>query len=532
MAVIPSDPKATLKPYFTHPFFPLHGSCTDFVLQNGMKFNGSLLIDKSLFTDGSTLTFTWGANVVEMTLDSALAPEDYGAIMYSDAAEFAFSAAASVLLNADFDFVLAFDSAFFTIVDIGARNYGSAYDLVIASSTGATSYLTESPGVDVELNNDLTVLCDIYQYRPVDIKTDFKGTLKSALVFNNDDSSNEFNFDLAEFMHRCLKQENIFYTFSGIFSLADTSCAKFKLALRQSSGWIGAYPIDSYTMLRGGLTKRDYLRTNTDFFAIYTDSAIWRLINHVKEYTDLYVDVCRNQILLTSIFINLPEINMGFTPVITITDVFNATASVDLTLFPVTLTGMNKYMVRCGFIDLDVQGKATANGLGDVASWSIKMIKEYTLVEYEIGFWRLIANDYRENFFIFENSLGGLQPIRTLGQHEYGTEIDKEEFEKDITLANLVDERFMISETYAHIFKGEVFSGWLNQEDIYNYLDFLNSENIWKQDDDKQALVPIKILKGNWTIFTNSNNGVKQYGFTLKYVETTRDKHVTDLIPL
>jgi hypothetical protein len=533
MAVIPYDLRDIKKAYFTHPSFQIHGRCTDFVSAYGVKFDAVLLIDNGLFTAGSTLTFTWGDNEVIMTLVNPLLVDDFGTLFDTDGSLFDFSASANAQLNADFEFLVTFNDFFSTVVTIAAREEGVAYNLTIVSSTAATSYLSETLGEDIVLNNNITVLCDVFKQKTL-VDYDFKGTLKSALVFNGLSVSKQFNFELADFLHRNLSCELVDFTDyseNGLIVQANDSCREFKFGLRQSEGWDGVYNVDSYTVLRGGLSKIDYIVWRTDYFGRYTDSPVWRLMNWVKNYTQMFVEVTKNQKIWCCFFMNFEPANadINYDVYIDIIDVTNASDSALINNYD--LANQSKQIVQYSYNDLDIDGIAASLSLGAVKNWTIRIYNVATLESYTVDYRELVPNDYREQFFVFENSAGSFQTIRTLGEHELGVEIDKDEFEKTVPVLSRVFQEFMVSETYVHTFKGQFFSGWLNIEDIYNFIDFLNSENIWKQDDHHQRMVQIKILKGSWTLEKKSNNGVHQYGFNVQYVETTRDKHVTDLIP-
>ena len=531
MAVIPSNFPAPEAPYFTHPHFIVTGACSDFVSNFGLKYDSAIYIEKSLYTAGSTVTFTWNGNTVILTIEAVLSNDHYGSFLDDNAETFHIGAAANTLLNADFDFFFNFDDPFFAVVSIYAKREG--YDLTIASSSSAISVLAETLSEPVILNNNITALMDVYKSNG-SYNYDLKGTLKSSLVFQGDIIDQQFMFDVSEFFHRCLSFENIeYHDFSniGLITLADKSCGMFKLSLRQSSEWPGVENIGWYTILRGGLTKRDYILMQNDYFGNYPDALIWRLLNYVTDYTDLFVKVCKNQKLFSSFFVRYPidSYDVEYEIYIDITDVLGATGSYEL--LKTIIMPQNKYTLQYSYNDLDIGGIAAGLSLGAVKNWQIRALNTVTTDEYTLDFRELVPNDYREVFFVYESSKSGFQTIRTLGQHEYGVEIDKAEFEKTIPLIEKVNEDFMVTETYGHIFKGDIFSGWLNRTDIFNFLDFLNSENVWKQDDRHEAMIPVKILKGSWTLETKSNNGVHQYGFNLQYVETARDKYVTDLIP-
>lgn len=535
MAIIPNNLRNFGVPYFTHPSFPLHGECTDFVINAGLKFDAVLAIDNSLYTAGDTITFTWGDKEQVLTLQSGVVyTEDYGLFMLDDPAHFPFFAGANALINADFDFVFLSSTFYYTLIGVYARKEGVAYNLDIYTSTGAWGYAVINYGVDRELNNNITVLCDAFKQRTIDTNYDFVGTLKSALVFDGINTEYQFNFDLAEFLHRNLFCENIIYNdYSevGLIRQANDSCRNFKFALKQSEGWAGAYPVDDYTVLRGGLSKRDYIKWRTDFFGYYPDASVCRLMNWVKNYSQMFIEVTKNQKLFSCFFMNYPTTwtDNEHEFFVDIVDVNNDTGSA--AVYTADLYGQTKNILQYSYNELGIDAMAASLSLAAVKSWRIRMHNNITSEDYFIDYRELVPNDFRENFFIFENSLGSYQTLRTVGEFEFGVEIDKAEFEKTVPVLTLVDENFMVGETYSHTFKGEVFSGWLDIEDIYNFLDFLNSENIWKQDDHHEALTPIKILKGNWRLFTNSNNGVRQYGFKFQYVEVARNKHVTDLIP-
>jgi hypothetical protein len=527
MAIIPFDLRDGNSFYFTHPKFDVHGECADFVVAFGRRFEGYLLINNSLFTLGSTLTFEWGSNSVSMNLTSPLYLEDYGTLLSSDPQQFSFSAAANKLLNTDFEFVDFYNDTYITIVLIKARKKGAEYDLQVASSSSATSYLSVINGTDTVLNKNINVLCDVFKLVAGEYK--YLASIKSALIFNDLEVDYQFFFDLADFFHRHLFCENIkYYDFSdsGLIIAALDSKGVFKLSLKQSEGWNGSYNTDPYHVLRGGLTKRDYVKWKENYWGNYPDSNIWRLLNYVTNYTNKYFEAAPNQKLYSS-FVCFNIETDDYTFLLNITDELNNTGSENI--YSESIRKDTKYTLNYSYDDLGIGLIADSLGLGKVKNWSI-VAQDSSLNEFLIDFRVLVENDYRENFFVFENSLGGFQTLRTLGAFEFGVEIDKAEFEKSIPVLTLVDENFMVGETYSHTFKGEVFSGWLDLEDIYNFLDFLSSENIWKQDDRHEAMTPIKILKGNWSIFTNSNNGVRQYGFKFQYVEVARNKHVTDLI--
>lgn len=532
MGIITSNLRDYARPYFTHPSFPVHGECTDFVIEYGVRFERLIYIDKSAFNVGSTVTFNWGDNEVILTVVSTLLVDDYGTNIDSNAAFFHFGASFNALLGRDFEFFLDFDDAFFSTILIVAREPGVAYNLTVMSSTAATSTLSVTSGEDIELNNDITILCDVYKAAN-DVDYDFIGTIKSNLVFSGFVVDFQYNFDLAEFLHRNLKCEAIAwndYSELGLLRLATDSCRRFKLVLRQSEGWAGALVIDWYTVLRGGLSKRDYIRYRTDYFGYYPDDLLWRMINYVTEYTELFYTVTKNQKIVSTFFCNQP---IGYPSAehefyVDMTDVLGATGTG--LIYVADLLGQSKNILHYSYNDLSIDTIASGLGLAAIKSFRIRAYNVADTTDHIIDSRVLIENDYREQFFVFENSIGGFQTIRTLGEHEYGVEVEKDEFEKIIPVLALLNEDFMVSETYGHMFKGQIFSGWLEKADLYNFLDFINSENIWKQDDRHESFVPVKIVKGSWTLEKKSNNGVYQYGFNFQYIETTKNKHLTDLI--
>jgi hypothetical protein len=528
MGIILNTLPSTGISYFTHPRFLLSGDCDDFVLDDGAYFEATLYVDKALHIDGSIYTFTWNGISIALTVAAIVALADYGSKVSTSADNFGSGSLANIDIATDFEIVLTYSDVYYCLYEFKARRKGSAYDLTIVNDNGSCFWAALDAGADLDLNNDLSILCNVYKKRLTN--WDLQGALKSALVYS-EAGDDEFAFELSEFLAKCLSPEIIKYDdFSnyGYFFGATKSFAQFKLHLSQNTGWLGNINLTPFYILRGGLTKRDHLLLSEDPFILYFDNTCFQLINYVKAETDLFKYAAPNQKLYTSFYFYEDrsncelQINIYDSTGASGLDVLNPTAF--FSSYPL------KFTLQYGYNEIGIAAIAAGLSLADVASWEIILYNNDSgrgdIIDKRI----LVSNDYRELFFVFENSLGGWQTIRTLGEHEYGVEIDKAEFEKSIPFYDLINQDFMLAETYSHNFKGEFFSGWLDLNDVYNFLDFLNSEVIYRQDDDIEAMTPVKIIKGSWTIFKKSNNGVNQFGFTVRYVETTSDKHVTNLI--
>lgn len=529
MGVRVTEKPSINNPYFTHPEFRIKGR-TDFVLQFGAKHSSIILIENSAFADGDTITFEWGANSITLTIAVATTPSDIGTLFYQDTSVFDQSANEIFLLARDFDIFVSYFDPYFTTVEFYAREFGSQYNLLVTNSIGAISYLSSNDGEDILLDNTFNVLCDIFKDVGSGVEYSKLGTIKSSLNYNPDAPLVHFSFDFTDFIYRTLSYEDIRYEDATFWHICTLSCAKFKFNFYQSSGWVGNAMVANYIFLKGGLTYRDYMRTSKDYFSNYSAAEISVLRNYIGSFGSLFFTCTKNQILYTSIFIKYPLLVESYVPVLMISDVFGNTHTVTLMSMYSTLYCNNKFHLRMGYNDLNIDSIATTNGLGPIVSFSLSLRNYTTTDTFILGTWKVVDNDYREIYFVYVNSLGGLQPIKTIGEYEIGIEIEKEEFEKEVaTLTNIVED-FMVSETYRHIFKGDVFSGWLEKADALNFLDLLNSEKIWIQDDKRYSLTPVKILKGSYRILRKSNDGIMQFGFNFKYVETTNDKHITDLL--
>lgn len=117
---------------------------------------------------------------------------------------------------------------------------------------------------------------------------------------------------------------------------------------------------------------------------------------------------------------------------------------------------------------------------------------------------------FYDRFFLYENSLGGWDTLRTSGQAEYGVEVEKEEFQKllDFDYA-ATDGEFSSSET---LFREgtEVYTGHKNKLEIEDVIDFLNARKYLQVISGKH--VPITVDKGSFGVHRDDN-----YAYGLKF---------------
>ena len=520
-----------------HPEYLIQGGNTLFVKTEGVPYAAAFFVDKSLWAGTTQVKIYYDQldHFYPMATTSPIQIDEYGAYWDENLNFFMFSFRANADLHSKYIIELTFEDVYFAVFTVTCRNTNYDGFINIYDDANAISLLGYWPGAVLTLNNELTTICDIYD-ATVSSKPTYIGSVSSGHYYTPYNYDYEYKFNLSEFFHRCLAPETIKwldYYELGIISTCEKSIKRFDLYLKNNLQELypGGLHLPGFIVARGGTTKRDYLRYEKQYFANYPDDVVWQLKNYVTNATDIFYTATKKQ----KLYSNFVTLGTSFDPdnykiYINIIDVYDATDK--WAIGEKYLDKNSKYTIAYNYIDADIEAIATMLGLGAVKSFYIVIENPSTYATYLVDFRYLVEQTAKDLFFVFENSLGGWQTLRTFGENKFSIDITKAEYPIEKTQLQIIEDSYMVGETISHSQYREAFTGWIDGVDKHGLLDFLNSENVYIQDDRHEAMRPIKILSDQYTIEERNNNGIYQYGYTFKYIEAVSNKHITDIIEL
>jgi hypothetical protein len=520
-----------------HPEFLIQGGNTQFVKTEGVPYAAAFFVNKSLWTGTTEVKIYYDQldHYYPMATTSPIQPAEYGAYWDENLGYFMFSFRANADLHSKYIIELTFEDAYFAVFTVTSRNTHAYGFIDISDDANAISLLGYWPDATLTLVNELTTICDIYD-ATVSTNPTYIGSLSSGHYYTPYNYDYEYKFNLSEFFHRCLAPETIKwldYYELGIISACEKSIKRFDLYLKTNIQELypGGVHLTGFIVARGGTTKRDYLRYEKHYFANYPDDVVWRLTNYVTNATEIFYTATKKQKLYSN-FVTIGKFFEPNTYKIWIHIVDENDATDKWAIGEKYLEHNSKYTIAYNYIDADIEAIATMLGLGAVKSFYITIQNSSTYAAYIVDFRKLVEQTAKDLFFVFENSLGGWQTLSTFGENTFSIDITKAEYPIEKTNLQIIEDSYMVGETIAHNQYREAFTGWIDGVDKHGLLDFLNSENVYVQDDRHEAMRPIKILSDQYTIEERNNNGIYQYGYTFKYIEAVSNKHITDIIAL
>jgi hypothetical protein len=533
MAITLSEVPFSKSLILCHPEFLIQGGNTDFVKQEGVPYSAVFFVDKSLWPSTTQVKIYYDdLDHFYPITPSMIPPAEYGTNWDADLDFFVFSFRANADLHSKFTISLDFEDPYFAVFTVTCRSTTYFGYIDISDDASAISLLGYWPGAVLTLVNELTTICDIYDSTVINAPT-YIGSLSSGHYYTPFVYDYQFKFNLSEFFHRCLSPETIDwldYYINGIISKCEKSIKRFDLYLKTNLQEIypGGVHLPGYIVARGGTTKRDYLRYNKHYFASYPDDAVWKLNNFVTNASNIFYTATKTQKLysnFTTGFAFPPDIYRVY---VVIVDIYAATDQ--QMIGGMALKNNSKYTVAYSYHDADIASIAVSLGLGPVKSFYIIVENPIYLTTYIVDFRNLVEPTAKDLLFVFENSIGGWQTLTTIGENTFSIDITKAEYPIEKTNLQNIEDSYMVGETISHSQYREAFTGWIDGVDKHCLLDFLNSENVYIQDDRHAAMRPVKILSDQYTIEERNNNGIFQYGYTFKYIEAVTNKHITDLI--
>jgi len=525
------------KPYakellLCHPELLYMGGNTDFVKAEGSPYTVYYMIDKSLFPGVTNIEINYYGAIHNYPITTwPLPPDEYGISWSPNAVDFADSFNANADLHSKYIIEITYEDAYFIVVKIISRSETVDGSISITDDAGALTMVGYYPGSTLNLVNEITTICDIYDATDT-INTNYLGSLSSGHYYNKYEPDRQFKFNISEFIHRCLAPETLEWSINTDVVKCEKSIKRFQLYFKTSMPDIypGGVILQNIKVLRGGITKRDYIRYSKSYFGTYPDDSLWKLKNFVTNASNIFYTATKKQKLYSSFATLFDFTETTYKMFLNMIDINSISASAALAQFE--LAPLNKYSVNWGYIETDIEALASSNALGPLKSFWLTLLNMDTMEEYIIDFRNLVEQSPKDLFFVFENSIGGWQTITTYGENSFSIDVTKAEYPIENNYLVNAEDSYLIGETISHRQYREAFTGWIDGIDKHCLLDFLNSENVYVQDDRHEAMRPVKILGDEYVIEERNNNGIYQYGYTFKYMEAVTNKHISDLITL
>ena len=162
--------------------------------------------------------------------------------------------------------------------------------------------------------------------------------------------------------------------------------------------------------------------------------------------------------------------------------------------------------------------------------WYVWLEATTSILVSEVLVYEIVKPSHIERYFIYENSLGAWETLRTEGQKEHSVEIKKNEFEKLLPFNYKAEEGNIISRTENYQDMQEVYTGhYFTKEEAQDLIDLLKAENIFELVDTTQPLqptsgkkVPVYIEPDSFVIDRDDNY---QYGVKFKYRPAYKERN-------
>jgi hypothetical protein len=415
---------------------------------------------------GETVTFVWDGNTVVLTVDSSSPtfPVDYGVKIDQSISLFGFSLRRTKLLTEDFLIYQIGDDTYLV-----ARENGTAKELTVSTTDGSITITTDQVGVDPTVNSDLRIFGNLYVV-PTGGVTETFHTKFDAIP----DINNMAKIDLAERLHSMLECEDVNYVMETLAE-RNKSHKKYQLRLGETIS-PGVYECGTQYITRGGLKFQDDA-VYADFFGTFF------LVDQIYLTNKGDRRVHENQ--KESLAIICPAgAEDDATVNVTIFDVLGA--SYDFTLETAPLSRWRKYSFTCGARELDIINVAAANGLSTVAYWQVFLRSSDGGIDLGRGRnFYLVEKGALDRVFTFENTMGWFDTVTCSGETEAGFKVEKEEFEKlfPFWTTNGKSAKNIQQKTNFVANVNKSFSGYMTLQELYVWMEFLASENVWLQDE-------------------------------------------------
>lgn len=441
-------------------------------------------------TTGETFTFVWDGNSVTLTVDSdpTVDPDEYGAKVGTDSSYFAFALRGHKLLSDDFVIYQTGTDCYLL-----AREKGTAKSLTVTSSDGGVSVTVTDAGTDPVINADLRLIGTLYIAGTTGITETFHTRFNAIFDLNN-----VAKFDLSDKLHSMLECEDVIGNTEG-FSERVKSHKRYILRVAENTS-PGSVEQGDVWVTRGGLKFQDDV-LYPDFFTTYFLADQIYLTNKGDRKVHRFQK--------ESLAIICPAGNeVDATVMITVADTTGATY--DYTGDTIPLSRYRKYSFACGQVELDVINTALANGLADVDYWEVSLRSSDGGIDLGRGRkFYLVQKGALDRVFTFENAMGWFDTVTCSGEMEAMFKVEKDEFEKLFPFwnTNLNRSKNIQQKTNYVGNINKAFSGYMELADLYVWMEFLASENVWLQDENisTQFFNAVNIDKGSFKMWRDDD---------------------------
>jgi hypothetical protein len=172
---------------------------------------------------------------------------------------------------------------------------------------------------------------------------------------------------------------------------------------------------------------------------------------------------------------------------------------------------LTQYLIPCGYTQLNVGNFNTAK---TVLSWTVEVVdgsntfpnikREYTLEPK--------CNESRSKYFLFGNSLGGFDTLRTTTNYTVGIKVEKEIFQSLLGLDYTSKAGEFSTYNINASKRIQTNTGWLTLEEIKWLHDFIVSDEVYEMIEGK--FLPINPLLQSVQLYTNEE---RLYSLSFEY---------------
>lgn len=406
---------------------------------------------------------------------------------------------ANYYLNRDFVITLVGDDFIFT-----ARNVGSAYNITGTDTFVNGAFSTTTTGTDKTYNPNFFILVDVYVE-----EVHLSGTYTRLYSrYLKPDSSSECEIDISEQLHGFLREQLAAPSYNqSAYSNPTATNKRYYITYCES---FGTTPVAYATtasavkrVIKGGLKHEFWPLYSSDFRTLFigipvTGTSKFLTTRNIKRYTTQVAHEYLTFVPGAAIANARLRAKVWYTNGTTTATVIASYASLGAGL---------TYIFPAGYTQLNLSSLEAGR---TPARYFVYIDNSSGIVKSETILYELQNSNYLDKYFIYENSLGGFETLRTWGQAEYGVEIEKEEFSRIAGLNYAATDSDIISSDSNYRENTEVFTGFRSKKEALELIDFVNSRYCFQVTGGKH--VPVLIDKNTFSIYRDDN-----YAYALKF---------------
>jgi|GEM_PF-4934733 len=413
---------------------------------------------------------------------------------------------ANYYLDRDFDITLVGNDFIFTAKEVGAD-----YNMTDSTETfvnGAFSFPTA--GVDYQEQENFKIAVDVY----VEVTGNTNVYKKLETKYFIPDSNSRIDIDIQEELHAYLKREENSPSYN---QTAYSQCYNInKRYYIKYCEFYGTTPVfftqltsSTYRVIKGGLKRELWPPVASDFRLQWLGNPLSSASFLPRFFITRRAKRTATKIQQEYLYL-CPAAALSNVRLRARVEYSNATASI-ATIASYSVLGQGiTFLFPAGYTQLNL---AALEAGRTPVRWFIYIDNAAGILKSEMICYEITDIAFIEKYFIYENSLGAWETLRTSGQRSHGSIIEKTEFQGITSNNYAATDTEIISTTESYQETYEQYTGnYFTKDEAQDLIDMLKGEKLYELVNGKK--VPVNVEAAEYFHDKDDNY---QYGVMFKY---------------